>query len=112
MATVPDDWSHREEPGSARAEGANARPAPMPDDEFSVLVGWSHAPWSRGIQLRVQSTCSAARGPRDIAARHYLMTRNQALILAKYLLDSTGQTLPAAPRDGRLRRLLRRLTGG
>lgn len=81
-------------------------------DEFGVLVGWSHAPFTRGIQLKVQSTTGEG-GPRpDIAARSYLMTRNQALILAKYLLDATGQTLPAPPRGGVLRRLLRRFTGG
>jgi len=81
-------------------------------DDYGVLVGWSHAPSRQGIQLRVQSTCSERRDPRDIAARSYMMTRNQALILAKYLLDATGQSLPAAPREGRIRRLLRRLTGG
>jgi len=81
-------------------------------DEFGVLVGWSHAPFQRGIQLKVQSTCSEGAVPRDIAARSYLMTRNQALILAKYLLDATGQRLPDPPRGGPLRRLLRRITGG
>jgi len=81
-------------------------------EDFGVLVGWSHAPFQRGIQLKVQSTCSEGAEPRDIAARSYLMTRNQALILAKYLLDATGQDLPERPRRGRIRRLLRRLTGG
>lgn len=82
------------------------------DDGFGVLVGWTHAPMAKGIQLKVQSTTGDGRNPRDIAARQYLMTRNQALILAKYLLDATGQSLPAPPREGRLKRLLRRLTGG
>ena len=81
-------------------------------EDFGVLLGWSHARTSRGIQLKVQSTSSERPNPRDIAARNYLMTRNQALILAKYLLDVTGQSLPARPAEGRLRRLLRRLTGG
>lgn len=81
-------------------------------EDFGVLVGWSHAPFQRGIQLKVQSTCSESADPRDIAARSYLMTRNQALILAKYLLDATGQALPERPREGRLHRLFRRLTGG
>ena len=93
MATVPDPRG-----------GGN--------DDFGVLVGWTHAPFSRGIQLKVQSTTGDKRDRRAIDARNYLMTRNQALILAKYLLDVTGQTLPEAPREGRLKRLLRRLTGG
>jgi hypothetical protein len=82
------------------------------EDDFGVLVGWSHAPFSRGIQLKVQSTSGDKHDRRPIDARNYLMTRNQALILAKYLLDVTGQTLPSAPREGRVKRLLRRLTGG
>ena len=81
-------------------------------DDFGVLVGWSHAPFQRGIQLKVQSTCSEGGEVRDIAARSYLMTRNQALILAKYLLAATGQDLPERPREGHIRRLFRRLTGG
>ncbi|MBC2666888.1 hypothetical protein H7F51_15320 [Novosphingobium flavum] len=81
-------------------------------EDFGVLLGWSHTRTSRGIQLKVQSTSTEAGNPRDIAARNLLMTRNQALILAKYLLDATGQTLPEKPRRGRLLRLLRRLTGG
>jgi len=82
------------------------------DDDFGVLVGWSHAPISRGIQLRVQSATGDGLRRPDIAARSYLMTRNQALILAKYLLDATGQTLPLPPREGRIRRFWRRVTGG
>jgi hypothetical protein len=84
-------------------------------DEFGVLVGWSHAPCNRGIQLKLQHMSERAgplAGTRDVTARSYLMTRNQALILAKYLLDATGQTLAPPPREGWLRRALRRLTGG
>ena len=81
-------------------------------EDFGVLLGWSHTRTSRGIQLKVQSTTTEAEDPREIAARNLLMTRNQALILAKYLLDATGQTLPEHPRRGRLFRLLRRITGG
>jgi len=97
MATIPGPL------GNDRSHNA---------EDFGVLLGWTHARTSRGIRLKVQSTSSEAEHPRDIAARNYLMTRNQALILAKYLLDVTGQTLPQPPRQGRLVRLLRRLTGG
>ncbi len=83
-----------------------------PADDVGVLVGWSHTPFNRGIQLKVQSTTAGNPAKADIAARNYLMTRNQALILAKYLLDVTGQSLSEAPREGAFKRLLRRITGG
>ena len=89
-----------------------------PADDFGVLVGWSHTPFNRGIQLKVQSATpgsratTGSRAKADIAARNYLMTRNQALILAKYLLDVTGQSLDETPREGPVKRLLRRVTGG
>lgn len=88
----------------------------MEADEFAVIVGWSHAPLSQGIQLKVQA--SRAEGPAQgtIDTHRFLMSRNQALILAKYLLDATGQSLPeqrrAGPIWGPIRRALRRLTGG
>ena len=91
--------------------------APMSDpqgkpEDFGVLVGWSHARTSHGIRLKVQSACARRQKPHDIATHNYLMTRNQALILAKYLLDVTGQSLPPRPAGGRIRRIFRRLTGG
>jgi len=88
----------------------------MPDrpdapEDFGVLLGWSHITFNRGIDLRVQSAARNAPGPREIENRHYLMTRNQALILAKYLLDVTGQELPAPRRPGLVGRLLGRVFG-
>lgn len=73
--------------------------------EFGVLVGWTHTPFARGIDLSVQSAAQASAAAGQIENRHYLMTRNQALILAKYLLDATDQELPARKRPGLLRRL-------
>ena len=63
-------------------------------ESFGVLVGWSHSPCGSGINLRVQSAQSqdALRDGR-IDAHHLLMTRNQALLMARYLLETTGQTL-------------------
>ncbi len=98
MAAIPEEGRGQHESGGA-------------SDDFGVLVGWSHAPFTRGIQLKIQSTVGDGRGAAGLAARNYLMTRNQALILAKYLLDATGQQLPGAPHEGRVRRMLRRLTG-
>jgi hypothetical protein len=83
-----------------------------PQDDFGVLLGWTHDQSSRGILLKMQSTNGAARERGDITARYYMMTNNQALILAKYLLDVTGQALPEKPRNGPLARLMRRFFGG
>ena len=86
--------------------------APDTDDGFRVLVGWSHAPFSRGIQLKLQAKRVEGPSAGMVEGQRYLMTRNQALILAKYLLDTTGQSLPDRVREGPVRRALRRLTGG
>lgn len=63
-------------------------------ETYGVLVGWSHSPCGSGINLRVQSAQSQnALQAGRIDAHHLLMTRNQALLMARYLLDTTGQTL-------------------
>ena len=63
-------------------------------ETYGVLIGWSHSPCGSGINLRVQSAQSqdALREGR-IDAHHLLMTRNQVLLMARYLLESTGQSL-------------------
>ncbi|WP_157083069.1 hypothetical protein [Novosphingobium lentum] len=87
-------------------------PAKSNSEDYGVLVGWTHTPFTKGIDLCVQSTAKSSLRDHGVDSRHFLMTRNQALILAKYLLDVTGQTLPEPPRAGRLRTLGRRLLGG
>ena len=64
--------------------------------------------WARARQIGVQfgigrhTLYQLAREGR-IEAHHVLMTRNQALLMARYLLDTTGQTLviPEKPRGWR-----------
>ncbi len=74
-----------------------------------VVVGWIHHPVGTGIDLTLQSAVSAEALARDeVTAHHFLMTRNQALLVANYLLESTGQTLPRRRRPGLLRRLFTR----
>jgi len=82
------------------------------DQPFRVIVGWSHAPFSRGIQFKLQSKRAEGDATAVVEDHRFLMTRNQALILARYLLDATGQSLPQRVHEGPLRRMLRRLTGG
>jgi len=75
-----------------------------PVEDFGVLVGWSHTPCGSGINVRMQSAESQAALQRgQIDARHFLMTRNQALLLARYLLEMTGQAqeLPERPHGWR-----------
>ncbi|MCA1661976.1 MAG: hypothetical protein LC648_07380 [Novosphingobium sp.] len=68
--------------------------ADAPTDHFGVLIGWSHTPCGSGVNLKLQSAASqAALKSGEIDASHVLMTRNQALLLARYLLDATGQRL-------------------
>lgn len=74
------------------------------EDRIGVLVGWSHYPCGSGINLKIQSAVSqAALGRGEIDAAHLLMSRNQALLLARYLLDVTGQSLdfPERPKGWR-----------
>ena len=85
--------------------------APPPDD-FGVLVGWTHRDGPQGISLSMQSARSqVAWAAREIDRRHYLLTRNQALLLARYLLEATGQELEMPRKAHGWRAALARLRG-
>lgn len=67
-------------------------------EHTGVVVGWTHNDLPNSINLRIQSAASnAALRDQQIDSHHFLMTRNQALLLAKYLLEATGQTIPQRP---------------
>lgn len=69
------------------------------DQTPTALVGWTHLDMPNGIDLRIE--CARSRIALDndlIEHRDIVMTRNQALLLARYLLKVTGQTLPEEPR--------------
>jgi hypothetical protein len=60
-----------------------------------ALVGWTHLDMPGGIDLRMECARSRFALENDmIEQRDIVMTRNQALLLARYLLKVTGQTLP------------------
>ncbi len=83
-----------------------------PSEEFGVLVGWTHRDGPQGISLGMQSASSqAAWAAKEINRRNYLMTRNQALLLARYLLEATGQQLDTSDRSQGWRGALARLRG-
>lgn len=74
-----------------------------------VIVGWTHHDLGASIDLRIQSaTSKQALDDKQIDSHHFLMTHNQALLLAKFLLDATGQTLPPKAKRPAWRRLIDR----
>ncbi|WP_239016688.1 hypothetical protein [Sphingorhabdus pulchriflava] len=78
-----------------------------PAEHRAVVVGWTHHGLGSSIDLRIQSTVSRQALDNDqVDSHHFLMTHNQALLLAKYLLDSTGQTLPQRVKPSIWRRFL------
>ena len=78
----------------------------VPAEHLGVVVGWTHQDLGSSLDLRIQSTVSQeALNQKKIDSHHFLMTRNQALMLAKFLLDATGQTLPAKRRPSLWQRM-------
>ena len=79
---------------------------------FGVLVGWTHTPCGQGLNLKLQSARSqTALRDGEIDASHLLLTRNQALLLARYLLSATGQTLDMPERPHGWRAAWSRMRG-
>lgn len=77
------------------------------DIRNGVVVGWTHQDFGASMDLRIQSAVSKqALDERQVDSHHFLMTHNQALLLAKYLLDATGQTLPKKTRPSPWRKLI------
>ncbi|WP_052130107.1 hypothetical protein [Sphingomonas sp. 35-24ZXX] len=60
-----------------------------------ALIGWTHRELPNGIDLRIECARSRIALENDVIEhRDIVMTRNQALLLARYLLKVTGQSLP------------------
>jgi hypothetical protein len=77
---------------------------PLDHEDFGVLVGWTHSHFADRLDLRLQTVRSSRqRKPADIDNHHIVMTAGQAVLLANYLFEVTGQTKPGA-RKGRLKR--------
>jgi hypothetical protein len=80
---------------------------PEPAEHRGVVVGWTHHDLGSSIDLRIQSAVSQqALDQKQVDSHHFLMTHNQALLLAKFLLDATGQSLPPKHKRPLWRRLL------
>lgn len=78
-----------------------------PPSEIGVVVGWTHHDLGASIDIRIQSvTSKQALDDKIVDSHHFLMTHNQALLLAKYLLDATGQMLPPKAKRSVWRKLM------
>ncbi|WP_298284506.1 hypothetical protein [Novosphingobium sp.] len=77
----------------------------LPQELSGVVIGWGHQSISRNIQLTVQSTVRAKPTPGSVDTHHLLMTRNQAMLLAQYLMRLTGQEMPVPRKRGWVQRL-------
>jgi hypothetical protein len=78
-----------------------------PAEHRGVVVGWTHNDLGTSIDLRIQSAISRqALDEKHVDSHHFLMTHNQALLLAKFLLDATGQSLPKRTRPSFWRRIM------
>lgn len=80
--------AHLREPQAADATEVSAQ------ELSGVVIGWDHRAFARNIHLVVQSTNSARPTPQAVDTHHLLMTRNQAMLLAGYLMRLTGQQPP------------------
>ena len=66
-----------------------------------ALIGWTHRELPNGIDLRIECARSRIALENDVIEhRDIVMTRNQALLLARYLLKVTGQSLPVEAKPG------------
>lgn len=81
------------------------RPQPdeiPPEPQAQAFIGWIHHPLPHGIELRLQSTRSAsALEQQQVDTTRLVLTRNQALLLATFLLKVTGQSARDVPEDAR-----------
>ena len=76
-----------------------------------AVVGWVHHPLPHGIELQVQTASSTFALDNDqVATTRLVLSRNQALLLASYLLNVTGHSPGDVPDQARPRwpRWLRR----
>ncbi len=77
---------------------ANMAPSGEPQELSGVVVGWQHRNFARNIHLIVQSSSKNRPTPDAVDMHHLLMTRSQAFLLARYLLQLSGIEAPAPRR--------------
>jgi hypothetical protein len=66
---------------------------------YGALVGWTHQDLGDRLVVRLQSTCrSSTDAQLPIDEFHYMMTKNQAAVLANYLFGLSGKLPQHKPR--------------
>lgn len=74
------------------------------EESFGVLVGWGHHVMGKQLDLKLQCVRSTRRlKQNEIDDHHIVMTRDQAAVLANYLLKVAGHSPPSPPK-GKLAR--------
>lgn len=69
-------------------------------DRYGVLVGWKHTSISDRLILQLQTMQAAGQAPKgSIDTNHVVMTRQQATVLANYLLKVAGASPPPRRRS-------------
>ncbi len=68
----------------------------MIEDPLSVgaLVGWKADDLGKRMVLRLQTMHAQDDGTKELAERAVLLDRNQAVVLANFLYEMTGQSKP------------------
>jgi hypothetical protein len=73
-------------------------------ETYGVLVGWSHHPMGGRLDLKLQCVQSTRDLKQDaIDSHHFVMTREQAAVLANYLFKIADAS-PPPRRKGRMAR--------
>jgi hypothetical protein len=64
-------------------------------ESYGVLVGWTHSEFTGRIDLKLQAIQSTrADSPTEPDSHHFMMTPNQAGLLADYLFKITQRRPP------------------
>ncbi|MES2301890.1 MAG: hypothetical protein V4521_07450 [Pseudomonadota bacterium] len=79
---------------------ANMAPSGEPQELSGVVVGWQHRNFAQNIHLTVQSSSKSRPMPGSVDMHHLLMTRSQAFLLARYLMQLSGIEAPMPRRKG------------
>ncbi|WP_340588798.1 hypothetical protein [Erythrobacter alti] len=78
----------------------------QPRDDYGALVGWTSTRSGDRLTLRLQSVRSPPpHTDEDVDSRLYMLDQNQAVQLANYLFEISGQSKPSRRGRGLLTRL-------
>ena len=70
-------------------------------DSYGVLVGWSHHCFNGKLDLRLQRVHSMRDIDQDdVESHHFVMSENQAALLATYLFDVLDKKPPHRRKRG------------